>query len=46
MPGLPKSSLDGARQTVLLPSSRGAPSRASAKYRIDRGEQLDAVGVW
>lgn len=44
LPGLPKSSLDGVRQTVL----REAGERDAVqvrKLRIDRREQLDAVGL-
>jgi len=41
---VPKSSLDGGRETVLAPPEQ----RSSAlvhKYRITAGEQLDAVGL-
>lgn len=46
MPGHPKSSLDGARQSVLLPG-KGKERDPSLvrKYRIDPREQLDAVGL-
>jgi CRISPR-associated protein Cmr2 len=41
---VPKSSLDGARETVLRrPSERDAA--LAKKYRIGDGEQLDAVGL-
>jgi len=41
---VPKSSLDGARETVLsLPKSRQA--RLAHKYRIADREQLDAIGL-
>jgi CRISPR-associated protein Cmr2 len=40
--GLPKSSLDGRRETVLKPGDRtGWPT----ELRLARGEQLDAVGI-
>lgn len=43
-PGTPKSSLDGARETVLkVPRSR--PSGLIHKYRLGDNEQLDAVGL-
>jgi len=42
--GVPKSSLDGARETVLeRPERRDA--KLVKKYRITDGEQLDAVGL-
>ena len=42
--GLPKSSLDGALETVLPPDwSSGDPGRR--KLRLSDGEQLDALGV-
>lgn len=42
--GVPKSSLDGARETVLeRPERRDA--KLVKKYRITGGEQLDAVGL-
>jgi CRISPR-associated protein Cmr2 len=41
---VPKSSLDGARDTVLRPSREREP-RLARKYRIADGEQLDAVGL-
>ncbi|MBX3141501.1 MAG: type III-B CRISPR-associated protein Cas10/Cmr2 [Trueperaceae bacterium] len=51
--GVPKSSLDGARETVLLPpkGARAASGRGYRadqlvrRYRIGTGEQLDAVGL-
>ena len=42
-PGLPKSSLDGARETVLPDWPAEEPARA--KLRLSPGEQLDALGV-
>lgn len=42
--GAPKSSLDGARESVLLPRQRRARDIAH-RYRIADGEELDAVGV-
>lgn len=41
---VPKSSLDGARETVLLPP-RQRDARLARKYRIADGEQLDAIGL-
>jgi len=41
---VPKSSLDGARETVLLPAKSRQASLVR-KYRIAVGEQLDAVGL-
>ena len=41
--GLPKSSLDGARETVL--PAWPAEERARAVLALTRGEQLDALGV-
>jgi CRISPR-associated protein Cmr2 len=41
---VPKSSLDGARDTVLRPPREREP-RLARKYRIADGEQLDAVGL-
>lgn len=41
---VPKSSLDGARETVLRPP-RERPAALVRKYRINSGEQLDAVGL-
>lgn len=42
--GLPKSSLDGQRETVLRPPEEW-PQRFRARLRIREGEQLDAVGL-
>ena len=42
-PGLPKSSLDGARETVLPHWPAEEPARV--KLRLSQGEQLDALGV-
>src|SRR5690606_9195942 len=41
---VPKSSLDGARESVLLPPGQRASDKAR-RYRITDGEQLDAVGL-
>jgi CRISPR-associated protein Cmr2 len=41
---VPKSSLDGARESVLLPSRQRASDKVR-RYRIADGEQLDAVGL-
>ncbi len=41
--GAPKSSLDGARVSVLL--EKGRDPKKSLKYRIQPTEQLDAVGL-
>jgi CRISPR-associated protein Cmr2 len=41
---VPKSSLDGGRETVLLPAAERDPKLVQ-KYRIADGEQLDAVGL-
>jgi len=42
--GVPKSSLDGARETVLnVPQQRA--THLVRKYRIANGEQLDAIGL-
>jgi CRISPR-associated protein Cmr2 len=41
---VPKSSLDGARETVLLPPTARQATLAR-KYRIGDGEQLDAIGL-
>lgn len=41
---VPKSSLDGARESVLLPP-RQRPTDLVRRYRIAEGEQLDAVGL-
>jgi CRISPR-associated protein Cmr2 len=42
--GVPKSSLDGERESLLAPTSRRDRQKA-ARYRIADGEQLDAVGL-
>ena len=42
--GLPKSSLDGALETVL-PDDWSEGDRARRKLRLSSGEQLDALGV-
>ncbi len=44
-PGAPKSSLDGARETVIEKFEQGRPLALLRKYRISQGEQLDAVGL-
>jgi CRISPR-associated protein Cmr2 len=41
---VPKSSLDGARESVLLPPRQRASDKAR-RYRIADGEELDAVGL-
>lgn len=41
---VPKSSLDGGRETVLCPPKQRHPALAH-RYRIGDGEQLDAVGL-
>ncbi len=41
--GVPKSSLDGGRETVLREPPRN--KHLTRKYRIGDGEQLDAVGL-
>jgi CRISPR-associated protein Cmr2 len=46
--GVPKSSLDGARESVLLEddgSRREIPNRLRARLRLGPNEQLDAVGL-
>ena len=42
---LPKSSLDGQRDTVLFKEGKFWPHKIRAKLRIKSGEQLDSVGV-
>jgi CRISPR-associated protein Cmr2 len=42
--GVPKSSLDGQRESVLKPPSEW-PSRFRTRLRIRDGEQLDVVGL-
>ncbi len=45
-PGLPKSSLDGALETVLPDSDRWSETfQARRQLGLSRGEQLDALGV-
>jgi len=41
---VPKSSLDGARETVLA-APRDRDARLVREYRIAEGEQLDAIGL-
>lgn len=41
---VPKSSLDGARETVLLPP-KARQATLARKYRLTDGEQLDAIGL-
>ena len=41
---VPKSSLDGARESILLPPRQRA-SDLVRRYRVADGEQLDAVGL-
>jgi CRISPR-associated protein Cmr2 len=41
---VPKSSLDGARESVLLPPQQRTSDKVR-RYRIADGEQLDAVGL-
>lgn len=41
---VPKSSLDGARETVLLPPKK-RPNELVRRYRIGKNEQLDAIGL-
>ncbi|MCS6849797.1 MAG: type III-B CRISPR-associated protein Cas10/Cmr2 [Gemmataceae bacterium] len=44
--GVPKSSLDGQRESVLIdPKRQKWPARFRARWRIREGEQLDAVGL-
>ena len=42
--GVPKSSLDGQRESVLKPPSEW-PARFRARLRVREGEQLDVVGL-
>ena len=42
--GVPKSSLDGQRESVLRPPSEW-PARLRARLRVRKGEQLDVVGL-
>ena len=39
---LPKSSLDGFRETILVPNK---PKEGSTRYRLTPNEQLDGIGV-
>lgn len=41
--GLPVSSLDGERESVLLPANKSPHLRA--RFRIDQAESLDSVGL-
>ena len=43
--GLPKSSLDGAMETVLRERPNGPNDKARRVLALARGEQLDALGV-
>ncbi|MCK6546823.1 type III-B CRISPR-associated protein Cas10/Cmr2 [Myxococcota bacterium] len=43
-PGVPKSSLDGARETVLRKPS-GRDARTARALKLKDGEQLDAIGL-
>lgn len=44
--GVPKSSLDGQRESVLKdPAQEPWPQRLRARLRLREGEQLDAVGL-
>jgi CRISPR-associated protein Cmr2 len=42
--GVPKSSLDGLRESVLRPP-RDWPERSRRRLRLQMGEQLDVVGI-
>lgn len=42
--GVPKSSLDGLRESVLWPATE-RPERSRRKLRLRVGEQLDVIGV-
>jgi CRISPR-associated protein Cmr2 len=42
---VPKSSLDGARETVLPPREQDRNQALARRYRIPKDEQLDAVGL-
>ncbi|MBA4192333.1 MAG: type III-B CRISPR-associated protein Cas10/Cmr2 [Planctomycetaceae bacterium] len=45
-PGVPKSSLDGLRESVLKdPAVERWPQRFRARLRVREGEQLDVVGL-
>lgn len=41
----PKSSLDGARESVVLPTDGGDPDRMFERYRARGGEQLSGVDL-
>jgi len=43
-PGVPKSSLDGLRESVLLPPDRKSAG-AHCQLRLRAGEQLDVIGL-
>jgi CRISPR-associated protein Cmr2 len=43
--GVPKSSLDGARETVLKALSDSEGQRRARKLKLSEGEQLDAIGL-
>jgi len=43
--GIPKSSLDGARETILLKKNNELPRELALKTRLKAGEQLCAVGL-
>ena len=43
--GVPKSSLDGLRETVLTEDRSVWPARVRRKLRVRDGEQLDVVGL-
>ena len=43
--GVPKSSLDGACETVLTELPPDQAARRASKMKLSKGEQLDAVGV-
>lgn len=42
--GVPKSSLDGLRESVLHPP-RTSPQRSRQRLRLQQGEQLDVIGM-
>ncbi len=43
--GIPKSSLDGRRETVLVKPRHEQQPLQNRKLRLNRGEQLDALGI-